>query len=243
MTARSAEERSGFRPPVVADAEAVLALLVERDIADIGTPDITLGDIRDEWSRGDFDLRCDARVAEAAGGRIVGYAAMTGPMILAVVAPDHEGQGIGTRLRRWAEQRDRVRGSVRHRQWIASTNERALLLATGDSEPRCSSPPWRASPRRPPGGPTRRGLRQPERAQAVGALRDDLAFPVRHLRALRTGRSSRSGRDPAGQLGQREVKRLRERRERLDRVVQNRDRHACPYRHGGLLHPLAGLGA
>ncbi len=133
MSARISDERYRLRSPVGADAEAVVAVLAERDIADIGTPDITLGDIRDEWSRGDFDLPADARVAEAAGGRIVGYAAMTPPMIMVVVAPDHEGQGIGTRLRRWAEQRDRTRGSVRHRQWIASTNERAraLLLATG----------------------------------------------------------------------------------------------------------------
>jgi mycothiol synthase len=123
-----------FRSPLPADAQAVLTLLVERDIADIGTPDITLESLHEEWSRGDFDLAADARVVEAADRRIVGYAAMSREVtMLVVVATDHEGRGIGSRLRRWAEQRDRARGSARHSQWIAAGNQpaRALLLTAG----------------------------------------------------------------------------------------------------------------
>ena len=123
-----------FRSPSLTDAQAVLALLVERDILDIGAPDITLEDLREEWCRRDFDLSADARVVDAADGRIVGYAAMTRPVtVIVVVAPDHEGRGIGSRLRHWAEERDRARGSSHHRQWIAAGNRRgrALLLAAG----------------------------------------------------------------------------------------------------------------
>jgi hypothetical protein len=36
------------RAPLLTDAPAVLALLAERDIADIGSPDITLEDLHDE---------------------------------------------------------------------------------------------------------------------------------------------------------------------------------------------------
>src|SRR5204863_139703 len=97
----SGREDMKLRSPLVTDAQAVLALLVERDIADIGAPDIALQDLRDEWSRTDFDLAADARVIEARDGRIVGYAAMSHEVtMLVVVAPDREGEGIGSRLRR-----------------------------------------------------------------------------------------------------------------------------------------------
>jgi mycothiol synthase len=121
------------RPPHHTEAEAVLALLVARDIADIGAPDIVLQDLRDEWGSSDFDICTDARVVQNADGRVVGYAAMSHPGMLIVVAPDHEGRGLGSRLRHWAEQRDRARGSAGHRQWIAANNTsaRALLLAAG----------------------------------------------------------------------------------------------------------------
>lgn len=128
-----------FRAPVPADAPAVLAVLLARDIADLGAPDYTLEDLRDDWGAGDFDLTADALIAEAGGGQIVGCAAKTRPGgTLAVVAPDHEGQEIGTRLLKWAERRDRERGRERHRQGIAAgnTRARALLLAAGYHEER-----------------------------------------------------------------------------------------------------------
>lgn len=123
-----------LRSPRLADADAVLTLRVARDIADVGAPDITLEDVHEEWSRSDFDVAADARVVERADGRIVGYAAMSGEVtMLVVVAPDHEGRGIGSLLRCWAEQRDSSRGSARHSQWIAAGNQhaRALLMTAG----------------------------------------------------------------------------------------------------------------
>jgi ribosomal protein S18 acetylase RimI-like enzyme len=52
------------------DAEAVLALLVTRDIADAGAPEITLEDLHGEWRGAEFDLSADARVVETADARM-----------------------------------------------------------------------------------------------------------------------------------------------------------------------------
>ena len=136
-----------LRSPLPPDAQAVLALLVARDEADIGALEVTLGDLLDEWRGADFDLGADARVAETADGRIVGYAAMSREVtMLVVVAPDHEGRGIGSRLRVWAEQRDQERGSARHRQWIAAGNVSARrLLIAADYRPQRSY--WRLARR------------------------------------------------------------------------------------------------
>jgi len=119
-----------FRPPVLDDAPAVLDLLVARDVADLGIPDITLEDLLDEWRGGDVELEADARVVEAGDGQIIGYCIARRPGIQAIVHPDHEGEGIGTRLREWGEGRDRERGRDRHRQWIVSGNVRAKTLLT-----------------------------------------------------------------------------------------------------------------
>jgi len=106
----------------------VLELLVARDVADLGMPDITLEDLLDEWRGGDVDLEADARVVEAGDGQIIGYCITRRPGIQAIVHPDHEGKGIGTRLREWGEGRDRGRGRERHRQWVVSGNVKARTL-------------------------------------------------------------------------------------------------------------------
>jgi hypothetical protein len=61
-----------LRAPAPDDAPAVLAVLQARDAIDHGGLDYTLGDLRDEWQGAEFDLSCDAVVAEDAG-RIAGY--------------------------------------------------------------------------------------------------------------------------------------------------------------------------
>ena len=104
-----------------------------RDTADIGAPDYTLEDLHDEWRASDFELTADALVVEADDGSMAGYAALLQTGTEAVVAPDHEGRGIGVRLLEWAERRDRERGRKQHRQWVAAGNARGrtLLLAAG----------------------------------------------------------------------------------------------------------------
>jgi mycothiol synthase len=122
-----------LRAPVPDDAPAVLAVLAARDLADLGEVDYTLEDLRDEWRGSDLELEHDARVIEADDGRIVAYAVVRRPGTLAVVAPEHEGQGIGSRLLEWTERRERERGRDTHRQWVAAANAaaRSLLTAAG----------------------------------------------------------------------------------------------------------------
>lgn len=133
MPDRGSGELMRYRAPMPHDAMAVLEVLVARDIADLGVPDHTLDELRDEWRESGFDLASDGLVAETQNGVIVGYAAVITPGIQAVVAPGHEGKGIGTNLLKWGERRDRERGRERHRQWVAASNARgrALLLAAG----------------------------------------------------------------------------------------------------------------
>lgn len=114
-----------LRAPVPDDAPAVLSVLVARDLVDLGVPEYTLGDLLDEWRADDHDLATDARVAQADDGRIVAYATVHRRGSYVVVAPDHEGQGIGALLLRWTERRERDRGADCHRQWVAASNDRA----------------------------------------------------------------------------------------------------------------------
>jgi mycothiol synthase len=127
-----------LRAPVQDDAPAVLAVMVARDMADLGAPDYTLEDLRDEWGLSDFNLATDAVVIEADDKRIVGYAIVRSPGALAVVAPQDEGQGIGALLLPWAERRERELGHDRHRQWVAASNTRGrdFLLAAGYEQER-----------------------------------------------------------------------------------------------------------
>ena len=170
-----------LRAPESDDAEAVLAVLVARDIADLGRPDFTLGDLRDEWRADDFDLAADAIVAESDGGDLVGYAVVRRRGVAAAVAPDQEGRGIGTRLLQWAEGRERELQHSQHRQWVIAGNERAhdLLRGAGYSVVRSywrmarslSDAPEAASPPEV----ELRPLRPDEDAVALHAL-DDAAF-------------------------------------------------------------------
>jgi mycothiol synthase len=78
-------------------------------------------------------LAADAVVAETDDGLIVAYAAAVDRGAEALVAPDHEGRGIGARVLKWAERRDLELGRRPHRQWLAASNEtgRALLTSAG----------------------------------------------------------------------------------------------------------------
>jgi mycothiol synthase len=122
-----------LRAPTPGDAPAVLEVLVARDIADLGAPDYTLEDLHDEWRGSDFDLASDAVVVETDDRQIAGYAILRRPGTLAVVAPEHEGRGIGSLVLGWTENRDRQLGRNRHRQWVPASNGRAreLLVAAG----------------------------------------------------------------------------------------------------------------
>jgi mycothiol synthase len=122
-----------LRPPSDADADAVLELVIARDVADFGLPDYTLEDLRDEW--GDIDLTRDAVVVEDPqdGRRLVAYGIVRPTEVLAAVRPDAEGRGLGSTLLDWAERTERTQGRSCHRQRIPGSNDRAreLLAAAG----------------------------------------------------------------------------------------------------------------
>jgi mycothiol synthase len=111
----------------------VLRVLLARDVADVGHPDVTLEDQHPAWATPGLDLERDARVVEAPGGEIVGSSLMLGDDALIFVHPDACGRGIGTALREHAEERARERGTAVLRQFIPTGNESAapLLLDAG----------------------------------------------------------------------------------------------------------------
>ncbi|HEX8101165.1 MAG TPA: GNAT family N-acetyltransferase [Solirubrobacteraceae bacterium] len=123
-----------LRPPDPArDAEVVLALIVARDIADVGRPDYTLEDVMADWAAPGVDVARDAWIAED-GGEALGYALLDDRgAALVNVPPASEGRGVGTRLREAAEARARERGAAEVHQFLAPANAggAAHLAAAG----------------------------------------------------------------------------------------------------------------
>lgn len=107
-------------------------MLAARDRVDLGATDHQLGALLDSWRAPGVDLAQDARVAQI-GRDVVAYGIVRRAGSMAVVAPEREGAGVGTRLLAWAEGRERQRGHHTHRQWIAAANAsgRALLQSAG----------------------------------------------------------------------------------------------------------------
>ena len=119
-----------LRAPTHDDADAVLEIVLARDVADLGVPDFTLEDLRADWGRPDVDLEHDARVARDDHGTLRGYAILLGDDAVVAVDPRAEGQGLGTVLRRWAEVRAAERGTATLRQFVAGRNDSARRLLT-----------------------------------------------------------------------------------------------------------------
>jgi mycothiol synthase len=152
------------RPPSPEDLEAVLEVILARDVADLGRPDYTLEDLRADWAQA--DLARDAWVAEDGG--IAGYAILDAPGATVLVHPEAEGRGIGAELLARLERRARERGIGELHQDVAERNAaaRRLLEAAGW---RATQRYWRmrleldarpSAPRWPPGaavGPMRPG--------------------------------------------------------------------------------------
>jgi mycothiol synthase len=162
-----------IRPPQTEDAEAIAKIVIAGDIADIGEPDYTLEDLHDEWGAAGFDLATDAVVVEESG-RIVGYAAFRGIGVLVVVDPERRGEGFGTTLRAWAEDRAREKGLHTLRQYAGDRNvaAREHLTAAGYERERSY---WRMEldldgSERPPGPPKGFAMRPFDAAADAHAL-------------------------------------------------------------------------
>lgn len=103
-----------LRPGTLDDLPEAVEMFNLSSRAMIGRDEFDLADYRSEWSDPGIDLAADTRVAQTPDGKIVGCVEVwnTAPYvhcwIWGRVHPEFLGQGIGTALMEWAEQRAAV---------------------------------------------------------------------------------------------------------------------------------------
>src|SRR6266511_6073475 len=103
-----------LRPTTLDDMPGALALANACSQEALGTDEFTIEDYRNSWGDPARDIAADTRIAQAADGMIIGCVELwnntpyVGCWIWAYVHPAFCGQGIGTALMDWAEQRARV---------------------------------------------------------------------------------------------------------------------------------------
>ncbi|MBU0705006.1 MAG: GNAT family N-acetyltransferase [Chloroflexi bacterium] len=144
MSTTTLFENFTARPATLDDVEAVVDLLAACSIELIGNPERGVDEIRTGWQRPGFNLEADTLVMLAPDGQIVGYSGVwdNAPHVCIFVdgsvRPEYRGQGIGTALCQWAE--DRARQSIPKapegarvalRQEKLSTDEAAQELLRG----------------------------------------------------------------------------------------------------------------
>ncbi len=103
-----------MRAATLADAQAVCDLLNDCAIAETGLPEASVNELRTFWQMPDFDPSNGTQVVLSPQQKIVGYADVDDTHIPPVsillfgrVHPDFLGQGIGTALMTWEEERAR----------------------------------------------------------------------------------------------------------------------------------------
>jgi mycothiol synthase len=97
-----------IRSPKLSDLETVYRLIEVCDIAEFGTPDLTLSDLRTLWQGPTFNLETDAWMVVDTEGRLVGYADVEHRQHVRIytfvrVLPGLVGQGIEEYLLQQAE--------------------------------------------------------------------------------------------------------------------------------------------
>jgi mycothiol synthase len=130
-----------FRAPVLTDADAVAAVVNQRELADRGSAEVTAAMIAARWSAREIELGADARLA-LADDDVVGYALVTHDREFVSVVPAFERRGIGSALLEWAITRSADRGVSAHRQIVGSANAAAAALLRGAGYERVRSHHW-----------------------------------------------------------------------------------------------------
>lgn len=102
------------RPATMDDLETVVTLLNACSKAEVGRPEHNVADTRSEWISEDFHLETNTRLVFAPDGQLAGYievwdtsAVPVSPRVWGRTHPDFAGQGIGTAMLTWAEERVR----------------------------------------------------------------------------------------------------------------------------------------
>ncbi len=112
-TTLSLPEHFTNRPATLDDVEAVVDLRNACSIEQIGKPRTEVNKIRSDWLAPTFNLETDSLVVLAPDGSPVGHATLwdSEPHVRLYVAgdvhPEYKGQGIGTAICQWAEERGR----------------------------------------------------------------------------------------------------------------------------------------
>ncbi|WGX96512.1 GNAT family N-acetyltransferase [Nocardioides sp. L-11A] len=98
------------RPLALADVPAVVEVIAEQELHDVGAVEIEEADLLADWGRPSYDLGTSS-VAVLDDERIVAYAEHLGEERYdAAVAPAYRGRGIGSWLADWAQRLARERG-------------------------------------------------------------------------------------------------------------------------------------
>jgi mycothiol synthase len=116
-----------MRPAGAADAEAVLEVIVACDVADVGQPDFTLDDVRDQWADPEVDLARDTWVVDDPEIGLAAYAVCTADSQEVYVHPGRLGRGLGAALLEAVEARAGQRGDPL-RQFVGDRNTVAADL-------------------------------------------------------------------------------------------------------------------
>lgn len=124
-------------------ADRVISLINRCEIADVGEALISVDDLLADWALPHLDLQRDVLLVWS-GDDIVAYADVPGWRTYCTVHPNLRGQGIGTAMLEWIEQRALERNppdvDVRVGQTIPDGIEEAKAILTNHSyEPRHSS--------------------------------------------------------------------------------------------------------
>lgn len=114
MAVASEIERYTIRPATMDDVAAVTELENICCIEESGRPEMKESDMRLEWQTPGFDLATDTRLMHDPAGKLVGFIGVydtskphVNIFLGGRVHPEYRGQGIGTAMLQWAEERAR----------------------------------------------------------------------------------------------------------------------------------------